>query len=61
MRIILVLFVLTLLCGCESLGEIIREKKYSVQINETPHSKQAFGYNDDYEYVGFMVEGTFGK
>jgi ABC-type uncharacterized transport system auxiliary subunit len=61
MRILIVLVLLSMLCGCESLGEIIREKKYKVQVHETPNSKQTFGYNDDYDYVGFMIEGEFGK
>jgi hypothetical protein len=49
------------LSGCESLGDVIREKKYNVKVHETPNSKQTFGYNDDYDYVGFMIEGEFGK
>lgn len=51
---------LFILCGCDSLGEIIREKKYTVQLHETPNSKQSFGYNNDHDYVGFMVNGNFG-
>lgn len=58
-----VLFIMMLfsLSGCESLGEIIREKKYNVKYHETPNTKQTFGYNDDYDYVGFMIDGEFGK
>jgi len=61
MRILFLLILFTTLCGCESLGEIIREKKYDVQLHETPNSKQSFGYNDDHDYVGFMMTGTFGN
>ena len=59
-RILIVAFLFTL-SGCDSLGEIIREKKYTLQIHETPNSKQTFGYNDDLDYVGFMMHGKFGK
>ena len=58
---ILLLCTLFSLSGCESLGEVIREKKYNVNLHETPNSKQTFGYNDDYDYVGYMIEGEFGK
>jgi len=51
------------LSGCESLGEVIREKKYNFQVHETKnekhHTKQIFGYNDDLDYIGFMVESEF--
>lgn len=60
MRVLLLLTLMSL-SGCESLGEVIKEKKYNVRIHETPNSKQMFGYNDDYDYVGFMIEGKFGK
>jgi len=59
MRVSIVLILLTILSGCESLGEVIREKKYTLQIHETPNTKQTFGYNDDLDYVGFMVYGEF--
>lgn len=62
MRILLLCSLLTL-GGCgsfgDTVGEIIREKKYNIQVNQTPNSKQMFGYNDDYDYIGFMVEGQF--
>ena len=61
MRRLFIIIALVTVSGCDSLGEIIREKKYTLQIHETPNSKQTFGYNDDYDYVGFMVSGTFGK
>lgn len=60
MRILLFIMLFTL-SGCDSLGEIIREKKYTMQIHETPNSKQEFGYNNDYDYVGFMMSGRFGR
>jgi hypothetical protein len=60
MRILFAIIALGTLSGCESLGEIIREKKYTLQIHETPNTRQSFGYNDDYDYVGFMVSGKFG-
>ena len=60
MRILFAIIAIFSLSGCESLGEIVREKKYTLQIHETPNSKQEFGYNDDYDYVGFMVSGKFG-
>jgi len=59
MRILLIVFVLLTLCGCESLSEFVREKKYNVKVYETPTSKQTLGYNDDYDYVGYMIEGKF--
>ena len=58
---ILLLCTLMSLSGCESLGEVIREKKYNVKIHETPQSKQTFGYNDDHVYIGYMIEGEFGN
>lgn len=61
MKILLAIIALTTLGGCDSLGEIIREKKYTVQVHETPNSKQTFGYNEDHDYVGFMVHGKFGR
>ena len=61
MRILFVIIALVTLSGCDTLGEIIREKKYTLQIHETPNTKQEFGYNDDYDYVGFMMHGSFGK
>lgn len=61
MRILLAIVALTTLGGCDTLGEVIREKKYTLQIHETPNSKQTFGYNEDYDYVGFMFHGEFGK
>lgn len=60
MRILFVIIALTTLSGCESIGEIIREKKYTMQIHETPNTKQEFGYNNDHDYVGFMMSGSFG-
>ena len=61
MKIIPLMMILFVLCGCDTLGEIIREKKYTLQIHETPNTKQEFGYNDDYDYVGFMMHGSFGN
>ena len=60
MRRLFIIIALVTVSGCDSLGEIIREKKYTLQIHETPNSKQSFGYNDDLDYVGFMVHGKFG-
>ena len=60
MRVLLILMMFPL-CGCESLGDVIREEKYTIQFNETPHTIQSFGYNDDLGYVGFMIEGEFGE
>jgi len=60
MRIIFFIILLFVLGGCDTLGDIIREKKYTLRIHETPNSKQTFGYNNDYDYVGFMVHGVFG-
>jgi hypothetical protein len=60
MRILFALIALGTMSGCESLGEIIRDKKYTLQIHETPNTKQSFGYNNDYDYVGFMMSGKFG-
>lgn len=61
MRTLFVIIALVTLNGCDSLGEVIREKKYTVQIHETPNSVQTFGYNTDYDYVGFMMYGSFGR
>lgn len=61
MRILITIVLLLVLTGCEFLGEVIREKKYTVQIHETPNSRQTFGYNTDYDYIGFMIHGEFGK
>ena len=60
MRMLFIIIVLVTVSGCDTLGEIVREKKYTLQIHETPNSSQEFGYNDDYDYVGFMVSGKFG-
>ncbi len=60
MRILFAIIALTTLGGCDSLGEVIREKKYTLQVHETPNTKQTFGYNKDYDYVGFMIHGKFG-
>jgi len=60
MRTLFIIIALVTVSGCDTLGEVIREKKYTLQIHETPNSKQTFGYNDDYDYVGFMVSGKFG-
>ena len=60
MKTLFIIISLVTLSGCDSLGEIIREKKYTLQIHETPNTKQEFGYNDDYDYVGFMFHGEFG-
>jgi len=46
--------------GCDTLGEVIRDKKYTMQVHETPNSKQEFGWNNDHDYLGFMVSGKFG-
>ena len=64
MRILFGIVALFILSGCESLGEVIREKKYSVNIHETKTaktiSKHKFGYSDDHDYVGYFVIGEFG-
>jgi hypothetical protein len=60
MRTLFIIIALVTVSGCDTLGEVLREKKYTLQIHETPNSKQEFGYNDDYDYVGFMVSGKFG-
>ncbi len=60
MRILLIAILFTL-CGCETVGEIVREKKYAFDVYETKNAKHKFGYNDDYEYVGYIVKGKFGK
>lgn len=61
MRISIILITLFMLTGCESLGEIIREKKYAFKLHETKHSDHEFGFNDDHDYVGYMVHGSFGS
>ena len=61
MKITLLITMIFVLCGCESVGDIIREKKYTLQIHEMPYSRQTFGYNTDYDYVGFMINGSFGS
>ena len=61
MRILFAIVALVILSGCETITDMVREKKYSVQINETPHSVQTFGYNTDHDYIGFMMHGRFGK
>lgn len=59
MRILFILIAISSLSGCDTLGEVIRDKKYTLQIHETLNSKQTFGYNDDYDYVGFMFHSEF--
>ena len=59
MRILLIVLVL-MLSGCETVGEIVREKKYAFDVYETKNAKHKFGYNDDHEYVGYIVKGKFG-
>lgn len=61
MRILFTVIALVTLSGCETISDMVREKKYSVQINETPNSVQTFGYNNDHDYVGFMMSGKFGN
>lgn len=61
MKSLVIAVLLFTLVGCESLGEIIREEKYTVQFNETLNSKQSFGYNTDHDYMGFMISGSFGN
>ena len=60
---LLVIIALFMLSGCESLGDVIREKKYNVKLHEAKTKKSTsthkLGYNDDYDYVGYMVEGNF--
>lgn len=58
---ILIIATLFMLSGCETVGEIIREKKYAFEVHETKNAKHKFGYNDDHEYVGYIVKGKFGK
>ena len=60
MRILLVAIMFTL-CGCETVGEIVREKKYAFDIYETQNANHRFGYSDDHDYVGYFVNGKFGK
>jgi hypothetical protein len=61
MKITLLITMLVVLCGCETVSDIVREKRYTIQINETPNSIQTFGYNTDHEYIGFMISGSFGE
>jgi hypothetical protein len=61
MKILPLIMILFVLCGCETIGDMVREKKYSLQIHETPYSVQTFGYNTDHDYIGFMMHGRFGK
>ena len=61
MRFLFVIIALVTLSGCETIGDMVREKKYSVQINQTPNSVQTFGYNTDHDYLGFMMHGSFGR
>jgi len=60
MRILFALIALVTLNGCESLGEVIREKKYTVNLHETENAKHKFGYDDDNKYIGYIVTGEFG-
>jgi len=60
MRNFIIIALLFTLAGCESLGTIIRDKKYSVNLHETANTKQKLGYNDDHDYVGYFVSGKFG-
>lgn len=60
MRILITIAILFTLTGCEALGAIIHDKKYTLNIHETPNTKQEFGYIEDYDYVGFLVSGEFG-
>ena len=59
MKLLLLISVLAL-SGCDTLGEVIREKKYTMQVHETANVKQEFGWNNDHDYLGFMVSGKFG-
>jgi hypothetical protein len=61
MKILFILITLFTLVGCETFGEAIRAKRYTVNIHETPNSVQTFGYNTDYDYIGFMIHGNFGR
>ena len=60
MRILFAIIALVTLSGCESLGEVIREKKYTVNLHETQNTKHKFGYDDDLNIVGYIVTGEFG-
>jgi len=60
MRILFAIIALGTLSGCESLGEVIREKKYTVNFHETANAKHKLGYNDDFHYVGYIIVGKFG-
>jgi len=63
MRILFGIIALFILSGCESLGEVIREKKYTVNIHETKtpkhYSQHKLGYNDDLDYIGYYIVGEF--
>ena len=63
MRILFAIIALVTLGGCESLGEVIREKKYTVNLHETKTpkriTKHKLGYNDDLNYVGYIVISEF--
>jgi hypothetical protein len=63
MRILFAIIALVTLSGCESLGEVIREKKYTVNLHETKTpkhtTKHKIGYNDDHDYVGYILVGEF--
>ena len=61
MRILFIIITIITLSGCETLGNMVKENTYTLQIHETPYSRQMFGYNTDYEYVGFMISGSFGE
>jgi len=61
MRILIIIATLFMLTGCESLGTVIKEKKYSIRIHETTKVKHAFGYyRKPDSYVGYNVSGKFG-
>jgi len=64
MRILFAIIALVILGGCESLGEVIREKKYTVNLHETKTAKRTtkheLGYNDDLNIIGYIVVGEFG-
>ncbi len=57
----LLLCTMFMLGGCDTLGEIVREKKYSFDVYSTETARHGIGYNDDYDYVGYVVDGKFGK
>ena len=60
MRILFTIIALFILTGCESLGEVIREKKYTVNLHETQNAKHKLGYSDDLNIIGYIVIGEFG-